>query len=71
MGAAIGLLFKGPNRILAYLLAFSSSLMLYYPLTKLGEGVAENGNLPPWLSLEFGNLAIWMASFVLFRRASR
>jgi len=71
LGAAMGLFLRGPNRILAYLAGFGGGLLIYYPLTRIGEGMAEAGSLSPLLSLQFGNIALWILSSVLIRRGVR
>ena len=71
LGAAVGLLFRGPNRILAYLTGFVVALAVYFPLTRVGEQLGDAGTLPPEFSLQFGNMALVLIAFVLLRRGVR
>ncbi len=71
LGAALGLIFRGQGRVLAYLAGFGGTLLVYHPLTRIGETAAEAGALPPVLSLQFGNIALWILIFVLIRRGAR
>ena len=71
LGAALGLIFRGHGRVLAYLSGFGGALLIYHPLTRIGETAAEAGVLPPVLSLQFGNITLWILAFVLIRRGAR
>lgn len=71
LGAALGLVFRGANRILAYLLGFLIGPLAYFPLTRIGESVAENTGACPALMLELGNIALLLISVILFRRGGR
>jgi lipopolysaccharide export LptBFGC system permease protein LptF len=71
LGAVIGLIFRGVNRIVAYVAGFVIALVVFYPLSRVGELIGESGALPPILSLQLGNIGILLVSAFLFRRASR
>jgi lipopolysaccharide export LptBFGC system permease protein LptF len=71
LGAAIGLVYRGQNRILAYLIGCVLALAVFFPLSQAGEAAAEAGALPALFSLQFGNIALLLISFVLLRRGVR
>jgi len=71
LGAVIGLIFRGVNRMVAYVAGFVIALIVFYPLARVGEMIGESGAFSPLLSLQLGNLGVLLVSAILFRRASR
>ncbi|MBN2490302.1 MAG: LptF/LptG family permease [Planctomycetes bacterium] len=71
LGTAVGLLFRGPNRVLAYVLGCLLALLIFYPLSRAGETAAEAGLLPALLALQLGNIVLVLLAVVLLRRGVR
>jgi lipopolysaccharide export system permease protein len=47
------------------------SVVAYYAVLRLGEGLSQKGTLPPWLGPNLANLAVAVAAGVLLARLAR
>ena len=52
-------------------LGFLIGPLAYFPLTRIGESMAENTGACPALMLELGNIALLLISVFLLRRGGR
>jgi len=71
IGIPLGILSRRGNVIMAFAISFFTVIILYYPLLIVGETLARDGFLAPWIGEWMPNIAIGAAGVVLFHRALR
>lgn len=71
LGAPLGIVFRQGGRMKAFFMSFMFVLVLYYPLTLLGEAVSSGGRIPAGLGMWLANGMIGAIGLVLLIRVFR
>ncbi|MFG0316446.1 MAG: LptF/LptG family permease [Planctomycetota bacterium JB042] len=72
IGMPLAVIFRHGNRMVAFLIAFLIAIVVYYPTFILGEVLADETDLSPFLAIWSGSIALFVLgvglTVVIFRR---
>lgn len=72
IGMPLAVVFRHGNRMVAFLIAFLIAIVVYYPTFILGEVLADETDLSPFLAIWSGSIALFVLgvglTVVIFRR---
>ena len=67
----VAVLFRQQNRMVAFLIAVLLALFVYYPVTIVGETLADDGKLTPALCIWPGSVLLALLGFALILKVMK